>query len=99
MKIEKEYLEKGFILNYYGRPITSDKNLVNYYIQSSAVDFCSLAFYEFIREHNVDACFFVHDSLTFQCNKSQIKEILNLKEIKEYHSNISIPVEFNIVHE
>lgn len=97
--LEKEYLEKGFILNYYGRPITSDKNLVNYYIQSSAVDFCSLAFYEFIREHNVDACFFVHDSLTFQCNKNQIKEILNLKEIKEYHSNISIPVEFNIVHE
>mgnify|MGYP003117243499 CR=1 FL=1 len=95
--LEKEYLEKGFILNYYGRPITSDKNLVNYYIQSSAVDFCSLAFYNFIQINKVDACFFIHDSLTFQCDRHQIDNILKIKEIKEVHSNISIPVEFNVI--
>lgn len=97
--LEEEFDQNGFILNYYGRPITSDKNLVNYYIQSSAVDFCSLAFYDFIKENKVSACFFIHDSLTFQCDKNQIEDIIALKEIKESYSNISIPVEFNVLHE
>ena len=48
-KLDKEYDSKNFILNYYGRPITSNNNLVNYWIQSSAVDFCSLAFYDFFK--------------------------------------------------
>ena len=98
IKLKEEYEENGFILNYYGRPITSDKNLVNYYIQSSAVDYCSLAFYDFVNKNNIDPCFFIHDSLTFQCEKNQLNSILKIKELNENVSNISIPVEFNVVY-
>ena len=92
----KEFKDNGFMLNYYGRPITSDNNLINYWIQSSAVDYCSLAFYDFAQTLKVDRCFFIHDSMTFQIEKSRLKELKNIKSITEKISNITIPVEFKV---
>jgi len=96
-RLEKEYHENKFILNYYGRPITSDNNLVNYWIQSSTVDFCSLAFYYFCKENNVTPSFFIHDSMTFEIEKERLEDIIAIKEISDPKSNISIPVEFNVL--
>lgn len=98
-KLQNEYDEKGFFLNYYGRPITSNNNLINYYIQSSAVDFCSLAFHEFSKNQSVKPSFFIHDSMTFQCEKSVKEKIIKLSDIKEPYSKISIPVEFTVITE
>lgn len=96
--LQNYYDKNGFFLNYYGRPITSDNNLVNYYIQSSAVDFCSLAFYQFCIQNNVRPSYFIHDSMTFQCSKKDLKRILSIASIKEANSNIDIPIEFNVLH-
>ena len=96
-KLNSEFDTNGFVLNYYGRPITSNNNLVNYWIQSSAVDFCSLAFYEFYRQHKVKPCFFIHDSMTFEIEKNRINMLNDIKNIIEFKSNISIPVEFSIL--
>ena len=93
-RLREEYDKNGFILNYYGRPITSDNNLVNYWIQSSTVDFCSLAFLDFYNQYNISPCFFIHDSMTFQANKNE-KAFLNVKTLKDKISGIEIPVEFN----
>ena len=93
-----EFKSNNFFLNYYGRPITSDNNVVNYYIQSSAVDFCSLAFHEFCKLKNLSPSYFIHDSMTFQCEKSRIDEIIDSKEIYEPYSKINIPVEFNVIY-
>jgi hypothetical protein len=97
--LQNDYDSKGFFLNYYGRPITNDNNLVNYYIQSSAVDFCSLAFISFCKRNNVRPSYFIHDSMTFQCDKSKLQDILKIKSITEEYSNITIPVEFNVLYE
>jgi hypothetical protein len=91
-KLRKEYDENGFILNFYGRPITSDAN----WIQSSAVDFCSLAFKSFCDVNHLQACFFVHDSMTFCIDDKLVSEILKVKEIKEPLSEISVPVKFSV---
>eukprot|EP00918_Siedleckia_nematoides_P099708 GHVU01218013.1.p1 GENE.GHVU01218013.1~~GHVU01218013.1.p1 ORF type:complete len:354 (-),score=27.86 GHVU01218013.1:31-1092(-) len=93
-RLEKEYEEHGFIRNYYGRPITSNNNLVNYWIQSSTVDFCSLAFLEFYKNNNIQPCFFIHDSMTFQVKKEKIKKILSIDSLVDSLSGIDIPVEF-----
>ncbi len=98
LKLEKEFNSKGFIKNYYGRPITSNNNLVNYWIQSSAVDFCSLAFHRFYNQYNLKPCFFIHDSMTFEIEKSRVSILSDINEILEPVSNISIPVEFNIIN-
>ena len=98
-RLQKNYDNKGFFLNYYGRPITSDNNLVNYYIQSSAVDYCSLAFVAFCKNNNVSPSYFIHDSMTFQCSKEQLVKILKINSINEPNANISIPVEFNVLCE
>ena len=97
-RLRKEYDEKGFILNFYNRPITSDNNLVNYWIQSSSVDFCSLAFRQFCLKEKVKPCFFIHDSMTFCIEKNKLESILKIKEIKENISDISIPVDFALVN-
>ena len=76
----------------------SDNNLVNYYIQSSTVDFCSLAFNQFSKEHNIAPSYFIHDSMTFQCLKNDLSNILQIKSILESYSNIDIPVEFNVLY-
>lgn len=96
-EMENEFNENGFVLNYYGRPITSNNNLVNYWIQSSAVDFCSLAFLNFYTTQDVKPCYFIHDSMTFEVENSRIKDITNINSIKEPLSNIEIPVEFNVL--
>ena len=97
IRLEKEYHKNSFVLNYYGRPITSDNNLVNYWIQSSAVDFCSLAFYYFCKDNNVTPSFFIHDSMTFEIEKERLSKILSIDNIIDPKSNISIPVEFNVL--
>lgn len=95
-KLRSEYDDNGFILNYYGRPITSDSNLVNYWIQSSTVDFCSLAFKSFCDKNNLKACFFVHDSMTFCIDSKDLSKITAITEIKECISEISVPVKFTV---
>jgi len=96
-RLEREFEENGVIFNYYGRPITSDNNVVNYWIQSSTVDFCSLAFRQFYDKNDLQPAYFIHDSMTFEIPDNKIKDITGIENIKEKLSNISIPVEFKKV--
>lgn len=95
--LEKEFNDHGHVFNYYGRPITSNNNLVNYWIQSSTVDYCSLAFSQFKKQNKIDAAYFIHDSMTFQVSKEKLNLVLEQKHIKEEKSNISIPIEYTII--
>jgi len=89
--------KNGMIYNYYGRPICYDDSLVNYWIQSSAVDYCSLAFSNLISEADVKPCFFVHDSITFAAKKEREEELMSLKSVSEGYSGIEIPVEVSVL--
>ena len=95
--LEKQFEEKGHVFNYYGRPITSNNNLVNYWIQSSTVDFCSLTFNKFAKDFNLTKHFFIHDSMTFSIKNNRLDEILKVNSLTCPKSHISIPVEFNII--
>tara|TARA_Y100000992_G_C21256509_1_gene488820 strand:- start:175 stop:1239 length:1065 start_codon:yes stop_codon:yes gene_type:complete len=96
-ELQDQFNSQGHVCNYYGRPITSDSNLVNYWIQSSAVDFCSLAFKSFIDNNDIFPNFFIHDSMTFSVSEQHLDKILNTTSVSCPHSNIEIPVEFNII--
>ena len=91
--LSKEFEKNSFFCNFYGRPILKNNNLINYWIQSSAVDFCSLAFSKFIKDYNLRPAFFVHDSMSFLINKDRRNEISLIKALEEPISGISIPVE------
>ena len=98
----KSSLVEGFekdnvIYNYYGRPICYDSSLVNYWIQSSAVDYCSLAFSKLIKDMSLKPCFFVHDSVTIAVDKKRIEEIKSIEKVLDEYSGIEIPVEVSIV--
>jgi hypothetical protein len=85
------------IHNYYGRPVCFNHSLINYWIQSSAADYCSLAFKSLIDDYDLTPCFYVHDSMTFEINKDRLSEIQSIKSITEPISNINIPVDITII--
>ena len=94
--LKKEFNEKGFIENMYGRPILSDSNLVNYWIQSSAVDFCCLSFLNFLNEfpeYKLHAV--IHDAILFSVPIEKIKTLDHIKSLGTH--NLYIPVEINAV--
>lgn len=86
--LEKEYKEKGYIENYYGRPLFSKNNLVNHWIQSSAADYCCLAFREYLNKNtSIELHGVIHDAIIV----SDYQKI-DINTIKESISNIEIPV-------
>jgi hypothetical protein len=96
-ELRREYDKHGLMYNFYGRPICSDSNLLNYWIQSSAADYCYLAFKNLSEQFNLKPCFFVHDSMVFSINKEELGDILKIEYVTEKRSNFKIPVEFNII--
>ena len=77
----------------YGRPIFSDKSILNKWIQSSAVDFCSLAFRSFIKSRNLKAAYLVHDDMVIDCTQSEYESIKGIKMLEDPWTKISLPVE------
>lgn len=95
--LTNQFKEKNYIYNYYGRPICSDANLVNYWIQSSAVDYCSLGFANLIKAHNLKPCYFIHDSMTVAVNRDQVEDVLKIEKVYDPISKVSIHVETNLL--
>ena len=92
-KLQEQFDNQKYIFNMYGRPIFSDKSILNKWIQSSAVDFCSLAFLDLVRNRNLRVAYILHDDMVVICNNKKFKEIKDLTEITDPYSNISLPVE------
>ena len=95
-ELSNSFEKNSVIYNYYGRPICYNDSLVNYWIQSSAVDYCSLAFSNLVKEMSLKPCFFVHDSITFAVESNRIEEIMSIKSVIDEYSGIEIPVEVSI---
>ncbi len=91
--LRKEFDEKGFIYNMYGRPIFSDRSILNKWIQSSAVDFCSLAFLDFVKTHKLKVAYLVHDDMVVDCSRSKYEKIKDTKVLIDPVTKISMPVE------
>lgn len=96
-ELQKEFDQNKFIFNMYGRPIFSDKSILNKWIQSSAVDFCSLAFLNLVKEYDLKVAYLVHDDMVVDCSYEKFEKIKNIKEILEFKSNISLPVEITLL--
>lgn len=94
--LEKEYEENGFVKNMYGRPILSNANLVNYWIQSSAADYCCLAFNKFFDQHlDFKLHAVIHDAIIFSIPDDDIYALTQIKSLR--YQNLSIPVKINKV--
>ena len=91
--VNSEIEKSGYILNFYGRPILSVKNPLNYYIQSSTADYCCFAFENFIKNNPyVKLHALIHDAIIISCNKNHLGEIFSYKSLIDPISNIEIPI-------
>jgi len=92
--LKTEFNKQGFIKNLYGRPILSNTNLVNYWIQSSAVDFCCLSFLSFLNSNPTFKLHAViHDAILFSVPNEKINSLNKVKLLGD--NNLFIPVEIN----
>jgi len=98
-ELQREFNEQKFIFNMYGRPIFSDKSILNKWIQSSAVDFCSLAFREFKISNDLKVAYLVHDDMVVDCKISEFEDIKNIKTLEDPWTKISLPVEITCLSE
>jgi hypothetical protein len=97
-ELQKEFDKQGFIFNMYGRPIFSDKSILNKWIQSSAVDFCSLAFLDFSRKNNLRVAYLIHDDMVVNCSKKEFQKIKSEKSLQDPLTKISLPVEITMLN-
>ena len=72
--LQNQFDKNKFMFNMYGRPIISDKSILNKWIQSSAVDFCSLAFLNLVKVHNLKVAYLIHDDMVLDCSKSDFEQ-------------------------
>lgn len=91
-QLQKEFDEQKFIFNMYGRPIFSDKSILNKWIQSSAVDFCSLAFKDFVESKRLKVAYLVHDDMVLDCTPSEYEEVKEYKMLEDSWTKISLPI-------
>ena len=92
LALRKEYNEKGHIKNLYGRPILSDSNLVNYWIQSSAVDYCCLCFYELFKNNkSFKLHAVIHDAVIFSVHEADLNQLKSIHSLN--YKNLEIPVQ------
>lgn len=95
--LTQEYIDQGYIFNMYGRPIFSKRSIINKWIQSSAVDFCSLAFLNMAKTHSLDVTYLVHDEMVVDCSKEKYNVLKSINSITDPMTNISLPVEVTLL--
>ena len=91
-KIEEEFNENGYFENAYGRKIFSINAPVNYFLQSTAVDYACLAFENFmgnLSKEKVDLIAVIVDAILLDVHPDTLESILSVKTITEPIINIT----------
>ena len=92
-EIISEFEEHGVFYNLYGRPIFDISSPVNYWLQSSAADFCCLAFLNLIQRTNFKLIACIHDAIILDIKTSDTQALSKVNCIYDPISNIKLRVE------
>ena len=96
-KLNKQIDEKGYMLNYYDRPVLvgNPRSALNYWVQSSVADFCYLSFDKFISDYNLNFHAIIHDAILCSSTKENYDIIEENKYLTCPVSCFKIPVSFS----
>ena len=96
-KIKKEIISEfekhGVFYNLYGRPILDISSPVNYWLQSSAADYCCLAFLNLIQRTNFNLRACIHDAIIIEAREADVNALSRVRNIYDPISNIKLRVE------
>lgn len=92
--LKKELSEIGYIKNRYGRPVVvkNERSILNYYVQSSAADFCYIAFQDFISKNQINFHAIIHDAIICSSSNNEIEKIKKIISLKCPITSIEIPI-------
>ena len=89
---ESEYKKSGYFLNMYGRPICEIASPMNYWLQSTAADYCCLAFKELLEKTGFKLRAIIHDAIIVEVNDEEYQRLNEIKKITDPLSKISLRV-------
>ena len=90
-KIKKEFEEKGYFENAYGRKLYSINAPINYYLQSTAVDYSCLAYNSLLNtldNEKIDLVCVIVDAIILDVHPKSLEKIMNVKKVLEPIINI-----------
>lgn len=97
--LASKFIENNYIQNVYGRHLLKDTSLLNHFLQSTAADYCMLAFQNLCKNKNLNPKAIIHDAIIFEVDAKRKKEIMLIKNVTDPITNISLPVDKKILHE
>jgi len=81
----------------YGRPIYEINAPLNYWLQSTAADYCCLAFYNLVKKYDLDVKAVIHDAIIIETSRDNLDKIMNIKKIHDPLSRISLNINKTIL--
>jgi len=91
------YEKNGYFYNLYGRPIYEIASPMNYWLQSSAADFCCLAFKNLIEKESLELRAVIHDAIIVEVDELAYNKMSALQEITDPITNISLRVDNTLI--
>ena len=92
-KFKSEFENTGRFFNMYGRPIYEIASPMNYWLQSTAADYCCLAFKDLLERTGFKLRAMIHDAIIVEVDDSQYKQLTEIKKITDPLSKISLRVD------
>lgn len=89
--------ENNCLISAYGRHIPNDKNIINYWLQSSTADFALSCFFEFYKSYNIDVKAIIHDAILFECTETEYNRIKKINYLFDPISKFKLPIDKRII--
>jgi hypothetical protein len=97
--LENEFTQNKKIINMYGRSLYDNNCLINHWVQSSAADYCLLAFKKIVDQYDFEVKAIIHDAIIFEIHKKDKQVFNKIEKVTDPISNISLPIDKRILYE
>ena len=91
--LQSTFQKDGFFRNLYGRPIYEINSPINYWLQSSAADYCCLAFKHLIDSHNLTLRAVIHDAIIVEATPDEYESVKKISHVTDPTTGIKLLVD------
>tara|TARA_B100000700_G_scaffold242572_1_gene270195 strand:+ start:787 stop:1788 length:1002 start_codon:yes stop_codon:yes gene_type:complete len=91
--LQDTFQKDGYFRNLYGRPIYEINSPINYWLQSSAADYCCLAFKDLVDTNNLTLRAVIHDAIIVETSSEKYEEIKNIHSVVDPITGIKLLVD------
>jgi len=91
--LQDTFQKDGYFRNLYGRPIYEINSPINYWLQSSAADYCCLAFKSLIDTNSLTLRAVIHDAIIIEVPPEKHEEVKQIRSVVDPITGIKLLVD------